>query len=156
MQQDKEQFGHLPDAELAVMRIVWQAHAPVTSGDIFDRIEPRGRWAKTTMLNFLIRLERRGFVQVSKQGKCNVYVALVDEDGYIAQETERLLRQLHDGSLTKMLSLLYDSGVVDDDDLADVSRYIVRHHNKAEEIEAVADKSGRWKNWYQRHFRARE
>ena len=151
MEQKGRELRRLPDAELEIMRIVWAAGAPVSSGDVFDRIVPQGKWARTTVLNFLARLETKGFVSTSKQGKCNVYTALVDENSYLSQECGVMFREMYGGSLTEMVSLLYDTGRIDNDDLTDLLAYINQKLEPPTPEEK--EKGGRWQSWYQRHFR---
>jgi len=49
----------LPDSELEIMMIIWNADEKVTSDYIMVKLDKT--WQKTTVLNFLIRLCDRGF-----------------------------------------------------------------------------------------------
>ena len=79
------ELKRLPDAELEVMMIIWEAEGTVTSDYIMDRIDKD--WAKTTLLNLLIRLCDRGFVKCDKVGKHNTYTAIVEYNGITKTET---------------------------------------------------------------------
>lgn len=49
----------LPDSELEIMMIIWDADEKVTSDYIMEKLNKT--WQKTTVLNFLTRLCDRGF-----------------------------------------------------------------------------------------------
>lgn len=146
-------YKRLPDAELEIMKIIWAASGPVTSSDVMDRIRPRGRWANTTVLNFLGRLVEKGFVRTRKQGKCNIYFAVADEAAYLQQEGGNILKRLFGGSVTSLVSALYESQAIDDDDLTELSEYIASRIGVVTEAAPGPDEGNRWKSWYRRHFR---
>lgn len=147
-------YKRLPDAELEIMRIIWAASGPMTSADVMEQIRPRGRWATTTVLNFLGRLVEKGFVRTRKQGKCNIYSAVADETAYLQQEGRALLERLFDGSVVKMVSMLFSAGTLDEDDLAELGEFI-RSTGEKEETpqQETAGETNRWASWYKRHFR---
>ena len=65
----------LPEAELEIMLVVWDAQGPVTSDYIMERLEKD--WTKPTLLNLLTRLCGRGFLRCDKEGRHNVYSVLI-------------------------------------------------------------------------------
>lgn len=147
-------YKRLPDAEFEIMKIIWAASGPVTSSDVMDRIRPRGRWANTTVLNFLGRLVEKGFVRTRKQGKCNIYSAVADETVYLQQEGNVMLNRLFNGSVTALISALYDSHAIDDDDLAELNEYIASRIGVVSTDDVrEPDDGNRWKSWYRRHFK---
>ena len=57
----------LSAAEEQVMLAVWACRAPVTRRDIDAKLRAKG-WAPATVLNFLYRLEEKGWVKSGKDG----------------------------------------------------------------------------------------
>ena len=55
-----KQIQRIPDSELEIMMIIWDASEKVTSDYIMERLDRD--WVKSTVLNFLSRLCDRGFV----------------------------------------------------------------------------------------------
>ena len=55
----------LSAAEEQVMLAVWACRAPVTRRDIDAKLRAKG-WAPATVLNFLYRLEEKGWVKSGK------------------------------------------------------------------------------------------
>ena len=73
----------LPDAELAVMQALWAlGEYPAHTGDIAARLGKD--WKAPTLLKLLSRLEERGFVAGSKEGRANGYTPLVRREDYLA------------------------------------------------------------------------
>jgi len=96
-------------SEMELMQIIWEHAAPITSGEVLERL-PLGRdWKNTTVLTFLSRLAEKGMVQVEKQGKANVYKALVSEKSYRGKETVSFLEDVHGGSVKSFMASLVDS-----------------------------------------------
>ena len=53
----------LPNSELEIIMIIWEYNRPVTRMEIEEKLEKRGRHLdKTSVLAYLKRLEKRGFV----------------------------------------------------------------------------------------------
>ena len=63
----------LSAAEEQVMLAVWACPGAAARRDISQKLKATG-WAAATVLNFLYRLEEKGWVRSAKQGNCNVYV----------------------------------------------------------------------------------
>ena len=62
----------LSAAEEQVLLALWACKAPAARRDISDRLAQTG-WKAATVLNFLYRLEEKGWVKRGKTGSCNTY-----------------------------------------------------------------------------------
>ena len=62
----------LPQSELELMMIIWNAGHPVTRMEIEANLDPERKILPNTILSFLSRLEEKGFVKVEKKGKINL------------------------------------------------------------------------------------
>ncbi|MBP3360030.1 MAG: BlaI/MecI/CopY family transcriptional regulator [Clostridia bacterium] len=112
----------IPDSELEIMMIIWEAGQSVSADYIMDRIDKT--WTKTTLLNFLTRLCSRGFLDCSKEGRRNLYTPIVDKEVYLQKESKSFLNRLYHNSLTGLVASLYDGKSVSKEDLAELKRYI--------------------------------
>ena len=72
------EIKRLPDAELEIMKELWAASGPLTRAQLEERLARR-RWASTTLLALLGRLEAKGYVSREKQGKGYLYAAALAE-----------------------------------------------------------------------------
>ena len=112
----------LPDSELEIMMIIWDAKEKVTSDYIMDRINKD--WLKTTVLNFLTRLCDRGFLKCHKEGRFNIYESQVGKEDYLQRESKSFLKKLHHNSLTSLIATLYDGNSISKDDLEELKKFI--------------------------------
>ena len=112
----------LPEAELEIMLVVWEAEGPVTSDYIMERLDKD--WTKPTLLNLLTRLCGRGFLRCDKEGRHNIYAVLIPRDAYVQEASGTLLQKLHHNSLTSLVASLYDGQKVSKADLEELRRFI--------------------------------
>lgn len=112
----------LPESELEIMMIIWDADEPVTSDYIMDRLDKE--WVKPTVLNFLSRLCERGFLTCKKEGRHNLYAPCVEKDVYLQSESRSFMEKLHQNSLKSLLVSLYDGKKVSKEDLDELRAFI--------------------------------
>ena len=114
----------LGDAELEIMLAVWEAGEPVPSSYVQEKLRGRRDWALPSILTSLSRLVDKGFLSCQKRGKSNWYHPLVSEKDYKAAEDRGLIDRLYGGSFTGMVASLCDGRAIDEDDLAQLRRYL--------------------------------
>ena len=114
----------LPDSELEIMMIIWDYNKPVTRFEIEERMEKGKKLSPTTILSFLSRLQEKGFVEVRKSGKNNVYLALVEREDYRKVESRKVLKRLYQNSARNFLAALYDGESLSGEDLRELEEYI--------------------------------
>lgn len=112
----------LPEAELEIMLVVWDAEAAVTSDYIMERLHKD--WTKPTLLKLLTRLTERGFLRCDKEGRHNLYTVLVPREDYVQEASGTFLQKLHHNSLTSLVASLYDGRKVSKADLEELKRFI--------------------------------
>ncbi len=69
----KKTYQRLPESELDIMLVLWNNTPPMTRPEIEKVINMKKKLASTTILSLLTRLENKNFVEVTKQGKMNLY-----------------------------------------------------------------------------------
>ncbi|MFI3325485.1 MAG: BlaI/MecI/CopY family transcriptional regulator [Clostridia bacterium] len=112
----------LPEAELEIMLVIWESDEPVNSDYLLEKLEKN--WVKPTLLNLLSRLEKRGFVKFTKNGRFNMYYSTVKKEEYLQQETTNFFKKMYGGSLKNLVANLYDGNNVTSDDLKELEEYI--------------------------------
>lgn len=114
----------LPDAELEIMKIIWESGGECTSVYILEKLQGKKDWVLTTILNFLTRLADRGFLTIRKVGKTNVYKPVIDETAYLESESRSFLERLHGNSFKSLVSALYSGNAISQEDLQELQHYI--------------------------------
>lgn len=113
----------LPDAELEVMKALWSLERyPAHTGEIAARLDKS--WKAPTLLKLLSRLEDRGFVAGTKEGRANGYTPLVEERDYLSRESRSFLERVHGGSLSSLVASLYPEVSLTQEDLAALERIL--------------------------------
>lgn len=115
-------MNKIPEAELEIMMIIWDADKSINADYIMERLHKS--WVKTTLLNFLTRLVKRGFLSCEKSGRINIYTPLIKKEDYLKEESKSFLSRLHSGSVTSLVASLYDGGGITKEDLTELERFI--------------------------------
>ena len=119
-----ENMKRLPDSELKLMMIIWDAGEPVASPYILEKLVGQKTWAKTTVLNFLSRLVDRGFLTTEKRGRFHYFSPAVSKEEYLQMESCSFLDRVHKNSLKSLVASLYDGQGIDDNDLQELRQYV--------------------------------
>jgi BlaI family transcriptional regulator, penicillinase repressor len=101
----------LTEAELRIMQVLWQK-GPGTVQQILDGLPPQPSLAYNTVLTTIRILERKGYVEHSKDGRAHVYNPLVAEDEASRSEIRHLVsRFFRDSHEDLVLNILEDRGI---------------------------------------------
>ena len=100
----------LSHSEEQVMAALWACQAPATRREIAAHLPAECRWADSTLLNFLLRLEKKSFVRCEKDKNKNLYYPLVRHTTYCAAVSQQHLQTLYGGDLRAMVRVLADTG----------------------------------------------
>lgn len=120
----KNIIKRLPDSELEIMMVLWEAGHPMTSAEISDHLKNGKAWKITSVLTFLSRLSDKGFVSVERCGRMNLYGAVVKECDYLQQESKSIIEKLYGNSLTAFVSSLFDSRAIGEKDIDELRQYL--------------------------------
>ncbi len=121
----------LPDSEWQLMKIIWGEGRPMS------RMEIEAQWSHSesvlpnTTLTLLSRLEKRGFIKKEKQGKSNLYSALISEDDYNSSESRRFMKRNFNNSMGNFMSAFYDGKQVSRQDVEELEAFLERLREQA-------------------------
>lgn len=105
-----DEIRPLSSAEEQVMLAVWACRAPVTRRDIDAKLKTNG-WAAATVLNFLYRLEEKGWVRRGRVQNHNTYTPLITKRAYSVWVMRQRLDTLFEGDLAAAVyALINESG----------------------------------------------
>lgn len=114
----------LGDAELAVLRALWEG-GPQTVRDVMNRLHERGKKvAYTTVLTFLTRLEQKGVAESDKRDQAYIYRAKVSRESVTRARMRAVVDQLFDGAAGPALLHLIEHERLSADDLAQLRRLV--------------------------------
>lgn len=117
-----KELPKLSESELKIMIAIWNSRGPVYLEDIIEKVKDEN-WAESTVRNFLVRIIDKGYLEVKKDGRKNIYKPLVTED-YINKESKGIIKKLYDNSLKKFVVELYESDSIEYGDLLELKEYL--------------------------------
>ena len=124
----------LSAAEEQVMLAVWACREPATRRDIDEKLRGKG-WAPATVLNFLYRLEEKGWVKSGKQGNHNIYAATVTQRAYGVWCMRQRLDTLFGGDLAAAVRALGSESGCGQSELEQAMKVLEEKHLEAEEYD---------------------
>ena len=117
-------FKRLPDAELEVMKVIWDSKPPMSTNDVMKVISKEKTWHMSTLLTLLSRLIERGFLSSEKRGRERIYSPIVDKADYMEFETRTFLQKLHKNSFMSLVTTLYDNHDLTESDIDELSQWL--------------------------------
>jgi len=111
----------ISDAELGIMRILWQRQQPMKAAELRDEMEDKKGWNRSTTNTLITRLRDKGLIEpVDRYGVAR-YVPLVTEDDYILAEEKHLLERF--GSAKKLAIAMVRNKHLTDADIDELKEY---------------------------------
>ena len=112
------------ETELEILKAIWE-QGPGTVREINARLRPTGRrWAYTTVLTLLQRLEAKGYVSSNKTGLAHVFRAVVSRDRLLRQRLKDLAQQLCEGAPAPLMLALVESQHFSDEEIEQFRRLL--------------------------------
>jgi BlaI family transcriptional regulator, penicillinase repressor len=107
----------ISEAERDVLKALWE-HGPATVREVNDALRQQGRrWAHTTVITLLSRLETKGYVSSDKSGFAHVFRATVSREEVVQQHLSGLAEDFCEGESTPLLLALFQGSRFSSDEL---------------------------------------
>ena len=111
--------GRISDAELEVMKVLWEARRELPVTVIREKLQERKGWEPTTIKTLVSRLAGKGVIS---QEKCGVfyYKPLVTEQEYNEWATNNLVDKVYQGNVKNLIAALVNSDGLTPEDLKEL------------------------------------
>ncbi|MCI8303629.1 MAG: BlaI/MecI/CopY family transcriptional regulator [Lawsonibacter sp.] len=96
---------NLTNSEWYVLDCLWEK-SPLTVMELVAALKNRMGWAKSTTITTLRRMEDKGLLLCSVQGRAKHYAPAVQKDQAVRGETRSFLNKVYRGSVGLMVSAL--------------------------------------------------
>jgi predicted transcriptional regulator len=107
----------MSDAEREVLKVLWE-HGAGTVREINEVLADQGRrWAYTTVITLLQRLQAKGYVASDKSGFAHVFHAAVTRDAVVQQHLTDLVDDLCDGTAAPLVLALVQRHQFSDEEI---------------------------------------
>ena len=118
----------LPNAELAVMELLWR-RGRLTSRDIQDELYPDvARPQHGTVQRLLQRLEDKGYIVRDRERRVHAFTPTLSGESYATGQLEVLANRLTGGSLAPMLTRLVEHNKLRRVEIERLRKILESHH----------------------------
>ena len=124
----------LSAAEEQVLLALWDCKPPASRRDIGARLAAKG-WAAATVLNFLYRLEEKGWVICTKEQNHNLYSPTVTRRAYGVFTMRQRLDTVFGGDLAQAVRALVSESGCSQSELEQAIAVLNEKHAEAEEYD---------------------
>lgn len=124
----------LTDAEWIVMKQIWQSDEPICLSELIENLrEEKLDWKPNTIRTFLVRLEKKGAVEVLKERKPFKYKPKVSREICETQAVNSVNRNLFNGSISRFISALLATRKLSDQEYEELRQIISKYRNECED-----------------------
>jgi len=134
-----ENTEKLSDAELDIMRLLWQSGRPLKASEIAKLLSDTHTWKPQTVHVLLGRLCEKGFCDADRQSYSHLFYPVIGEEEYLAAESVSLISRVG-SSVKNMVASLIDTDGISDDDILELSNML---DSKRREIEKKKEKESK-------------
>jgi predicted transcriptional regulator len=128
--------GRLTPAQYEIMEVVWDAGRTGASvADVWQAVSSRRSLARTTILNLVDRLEKRGWLKRREQDGANRYVAAVTRDRTNAALASGFVQEFFGGSASNLVMSLLGTEQLDAGEIQRLRRLLAEAAPKSSRSE---------------------
>lgn len=109
----------ISEAEMEIMKVLWNNPNPLTSKEIMELISQQ-KWKPTTVLTLLSRLMEKGFLEAEKRGRAYFYNYTLSEREYKKSCGKAFLQEFYEGSAKNFFTALCNDGALSQKDLEEL------------------------------------
>lgn len=115
----------LTGSEWNVLSCLWE-ESPQTVMQLVSRLGGEVGWAKSTTITTLRRMEEKGLVRCTTDGKAKHYTPAVEQEQAEIQETRSFLKRVYRGSVGLMMSAMAERQELSPSDIQELEDILRR------------------------------
>lgn len=128
--------GTLTSGQYEIMEVVWDAgRAGASVADVWQAISERRGVARTTVLNLVDRLEKRGWLRRKEQDGANRYVATVTKVRTNSALASGFVQEFFGGSASNLVMSLLGTEQLDGAEIARLRKLLAEAAPKSQRAE---------------------
>lgn len=120
----------LPEAELDIMLVLWEADKPLKAAEILDRLSAKRDWTLSTVYSMLDRLCERGYTVMTYEKRFRFYAAAAAKEEYMRMEKKSFLDNFFDSSPSRLVASLISSRDLTDKDIEELESLLMSAKNE--------------------------
>jgi len=119
----RENLPALSPSETEVLRLVWQLEK-ATVQEVCEKLPAKRKITYATVQTLLRRLEKKGYLKHTVNGKAHVFSAAVKRENVVKRSVGDFLDRLFDGDPIPLVQYLAEHGKISADDIEDLKQLI--------------------------------
>ena len=119
----------ISNGEFEVMDVIWK-HAPINTNVIVEILSKRKIWNPKTIQTMLFRLEKKGIITHTKEGRVFVYAPRIPKEAYLALEQDNFVNRFFDGAVSQMVASYLDKNELTEAELAELQEILDKKRNQ--------------------------
>ncbi|MDB5340839.1 MAG: mecI [Planctomycetaceae bacterium] len=123
--------GKLTPVQFEIMQLIWSSEQGLTIGEIWEAIRSGRDVSRTTVLNLVDRLEKRGWLNRRKDEGVFQYDAAVERQLVESQLAADFVTEFFDGSAANLLMSLLGSESISKSDIQNLKRLLEEKVSKS-------------------------
>lgn len=108
------------ESEKYLMEILWSSEENLSVGNLHDIVFENKAWTLSTIRTLLMRLIEKGYVE--KSGK--YFLPKFTPEEYRMKETETFLQEVHDNSITNLMTALTGKASLTNEELEELQGWL--------------------------------
>jgi len=112
----------ISNAELEIMKILWQNDAPVSAVAIRAELQATKGWEKSTVLTLIRRLHDKEVITAEKRDVF-YYSPQISEAEYTTFQMQEMADKLYKGNVKNLVAALCHGGKLNEDDIDELKAY---------------------------------
>ena len=125
-----ENHATLSNGEWLIMEQLWKK--PHTLMELVAELGNSVGWSKSTIATMLRRMEDKGVISYTEQGRTKIFCPAVSRDAVTNQETRSLLQRAYHGSVGLLLNAMVQGNDLSKDDIAELYDILRKAEENAE------------------------
>lgn len=127
-----ETSERLSNAEIDIMRVLWEADEPIKASDITKKLSEAHNWKTQTTHVMLARLSQKGFVCADRSGYSHKFFPAVSEEEYLVSESVQLCDKIG-SSVPSMVASLISAENLSEADIVELAEMLEAKRNELAE-----------------------
>ena len=108
----------LSQSEWYVMEALWSGSK--TLMELVKELQDSAGWAKSTVTTMVRRMEEKGLIAYSQEGRTKIFRAAVQREDVVAAETDSLLSRAYHGSARLLMNTLISQNQLTKSDIEEL------------------------------------
>jgi BlaI family penicillinase repressor len=114
---------HITDAELEVMKLLWQKE-PLSANDIILKLTEQMQWSDQTVKTFLNRLHKKNAIRFEKAGRNYLYYPLATYEEYLKSENRSFLDRVYNGAVGMLFAKFIEEETLSEKDIEELQQLL--------------------------------